>query len=150
MADFVYKGTLDGSEPAEFDFAVAAGAAGSIEEGDIVVIADGYASKATNGSFTASNILGGLAKQTSTDTASADGICKCQFSPAGLIVEGTATTPANLTTAVRYDKVTLDVAAGVQKVDENDAGALLVWKYPTSTPTTDGKVQIVVPFNLAS
>ena len=150
MADFNCKGTVDGSEPAARELAVASGGAATIDIGDIVVVANGYAAKMADAGGGAGNLLTGLATSISTDTAGADGVVQVKFSPAGLVVEGLSTTAANLTTAVMFDKVTLDVASGVQKIDENDAGALLIWKYPTSTPTTDGKVQVVLPWTLAS
>ena len=150
MADFTYAGTLDGVEATERNFNVASGSAASIDVGDLVLVANGYAAKMTDGQGTAGNLLIGLAQSISTDTASADGAVKVLFSTSGLVVRGLATTAANLTTAVLFDKVTIDVAAGVQKVDENDAGAIMVWRYPTSTPTTDGIVEVVLPWTLAS
>ena len=149
MADFTYRGTLDGSEPQHKSFEVAAGAVGTIVAGDVVEIANGYAALGADGGMAAGNILTGLATSTSTDTVAADGAVDVMFSPAGLIVEGVVTTPGNLTVAFTYDKVTLDVAAGVQTMDENDAGALLIWEQDSDAATT-GICRFVLPFSLAS
>jgi|2_EtaG_2_1085320.scaffolds.fasta_scaffold09257_6 hypothetical protein len=149
MADFTYRGTLGGGEPEQRNFDVAAGGAATIAIGDIVLIANGYAATLADGEGTAGNGLYGLAIEASDETAGADGTCNCVFSTSGLIVEGTATTAGNLVTAVIFDKVTIDVAAGVQTVDENDAGALLIYEIDADSATT-GLCRIVLPFNLAS
>lgn len=149
MADFTYRGVLGGGEPEHKTFSVASGAANSISVGDIVEIANGYAAKSANGGCAAGNILTGLAISESTDTVAADGAVDVLFHPSGLIVEGLATTAANLVTGVIFDKVTLDVAGGTQKVDENDAGALLIYELDSDSATT-GVVRVVLPFNLAS
>lgn len=155
MADFTYRGTLDGSEPQHKTFEVVDGTTSglgigtSITIGDVVEIANGYAALGADGGMAAGNILTGLATSTSTETTTADGVVDVVFSPAGLIVEGTATTPANLVTAVVYDKVSLDVAAGVQTVDENAAGAMLIYEIDSDSATT-GLCRVVLPFTLAS
>lgn len=149
MADFTYRGVIGGGEPEQREFAVVAGAAGSIEIGDVVEIANGYAAKSVDGGCAAGNILTGLAISDSTDTVADDGIVIVQYSPSGLIVEGTATTAGNLVAGVLYDKVTLDMAVVTQNVDENAAGALLIYELDADSTTT-GLCRIVLPFNLAS
>lgn len=144
--DFTYKGVVGGGEPEMRTFDVASGAVASIAPGDIVVIADGYAAKAADGEGTSGQLLG-LAVSTSTDAVATAGTVEVQFSPTGLIVQGLATTPSNLVTAVVFDKVTLDVAAGVIKVDENDAGAgqVLIYEIDSDSATT-GICRVVLPF----
>lgn len=149
MADFTYRGVLGGGEPEHKTFDVASGAANSISVGDIVVIANGYAAKVADGGCAAGNILTGLAVSESTDTVAAAGTVDVLFHPSGLIVEGLATTPGNLVAGVVYDKVTVDVSGGVQKIDENDAGAVLIYELDSDSATT-GIVRVVLPFNLAS
>jgi len=149
MADFTYRGVVGGGEPEQREFAVASGAAASIAIGDIVEIANGYAAVSADGGMAAGNLLTGLAISTSTDTAAADGVVNVLYSTSGLIVEGLATTAGNLVTAVLFDKVSLDVAAGVQKVDENAAGAMLIYELDSDSATT-GICRVVLPFTLAS
>lgn len=149
MADFTYRGTLDGSEPNQREFAVASGTTSSIAIGDPVTIANGYAAKVSDGGGT-SGQLNGLAVSTSTETAGADGTVEVLFSEAGLIVQGTATTPGNLVTAVLFDKVTFDVSGGGDvTVDENDAGGgqILIYELDSDSATT-GICRVVIPFAL--
>ena len=149
MADFTYRGVVGGGEPEQRRFDVASGAAGSIAAGDIVEIANGYAATSADGGMAAGNVLSGLALNTSTDTAAADGTVDVLYSTNGLIVEGTATTAGNLLTAVLFDKVSLDVAAGVQTVDENAVGSMLIYELESDSATT-GLCRVVLPFSLAS
>lgn len=150
MADFIYKGVLGGGEPEHKVFNVASGAAASIAIGDLVVVANGYAAKIANGGGGAGNILTGLAISTSTDTVAADGTVEVLFHPSGLIVEGDATTAANLVTGVIFDKVTVDVdGSGNQTIDESNAGAILIYELDSDSATT-GRVRVVLPWTLAS
>lgn len=149
MADFTYRGTVGGDEPEERKFDVASGTTASIASGQIVEIANGFAAVSADGGMAAGNLLTGLAISTSTETASAAGTVTVLFSTGGLIVEGTATTPANLVAAVLFDKVTLDVSASVQTIDENAAGAMLIYQLDSDSATT-GLCRVVLPFTLAS
>lgn len=151
MADFIYKGVLGGSEPEERTFDVVAGGTATIAIGDIVAIANGYAAKVADGGMAAGNGLYGLAISDSDETATAAGTVKVQYSPCGLVVQGTATTPGNLAAGVLFDKVTIDVdGSGNQTVDENDAGAALIYSFVGATYATTGLVKVVLPFTLAS
>jgi len=150
MKNFEYKGVVGGAEPENRDFNVVAGTVGSIVDGDLVVIADGYAVKVADGGAPAGNGLYGLARSISTETASVNGTVNVDFSPTGLIVQGIATTPANLATAVLFDKVSVDVSGTTQTIDENAAGALLLYKFIGDDYTTTGLIQVVIPFNLSS
>jgi hypothetical protein len=149
MANFLYKGTVGGVSPEALTVAVASGAAASISIGDLVVVANGYASKVTNGGgVSTGSKLFGLATSDSTDTVAADGVVDIIYCPSGLVLEGTATTPANLLTAVKFDKVTIDVSGSTQTVDENDPtnGAILISKFVGTDYTTTGKVWVQVPW----
>lgn len=141
---FKCKGTLDGSEPMHRTFDVASGSAQSIDAGELVMIANGYAAVVADGGCATAGALYGLATSNSTDTVAAAGKVDVQYSPAGLIVEGAVTTGSNLATAILFDKVTLDSSAGVQTIDENDTtnGVLLIWDYDADADTA----QVVVPF----
>jgi hypothetical protein len=150
--NFTYRGVLGSNSPETKTFdVVAGGLGGTIKIGDIVIIANGYAVFATDGSG-ASGTLFGYAISDSTETGAVNGVVTCLISPMGLILRGTATTPGNLAAATLYDKITLDISSTVQTVDENDPGsnALLLYNYPFSDYATTGIVDIVVPFgNLA-
>lgn len=149
MADFVGKGAFSGGQAIEYDFGVAAGGSGaSIAVGDVVVVANGYAAKVSDGEGTAGQKLA-LAISASDETASADGTVRAAFHPSGLIVEGLATTASNLVTGVLFDSVTFDVSGGTIKVDEDDAGAgeVLIWEIDSDSATT-GVVRVVLPFAL--
>jgi len=148
MADFVYKGVIGSTTPEHKRFDVASGAAASIDIGDIVAVANGYAAKISNGGGTGGQLLG-LATSVSTDTVAAAGVVDVMFHPNGLVVQGVATTAANLLIGVVYDKVTLDVAAGVIRVDEDDAGNgnVLIYEIDSDSATT-GIVRVALPFQL--
>lgn len=147
--NFTYQGTIGGSTPEVKTFAVASGSAATITQGDLVVIANGYAAKVGNGGGTTGGLYG-WALTTSTDTASAAGVVDVLFSPVGILLEGTATTPANLAAAVLYDKVTIDVSGATQTVDENDtsSGGMLIYKFVGTDYATTGKCWIVAPFDV--
>ena len=147
--DFTAIGTLNGTEAVTKKFDVKAGAAISIQKGDLVIVDGsnaGYAAKAANGASSTARWIG-IAESDSDDTASADGTVQVLFSPSGLIVRGLPTTAANLAQAIKLTRVTLDVASGVQKVDEDDtsSGVLCVYDYNT----TDGTIDVVVPCHLS-
>ena len=148
MANFTYAGTVGGVSPESKTFAVASGAAASISIGDLVVIANGYAAKVADGGGVNTSNFYGLATTTSTDTASANGVVNVTFCPSGLIVQGIATTPANLTAAVLYDKVTIDVSGSTQTVDENDTtnGGITIYEFVGTDYATTGLVKVLVPF----
>ena len=149
--NFQYKGTIGGVSPETAVFDVAAGTAGSILQGDLVNLANGYAVLVANGGGVSTGTkLFGLAKTTSTETAGVAGTVEVTYCPSGLIVEGTATTPANLSAATLFDKVTIDLSGTTMTVDEDDTtnGAILIYKYPESDYATTGLIQVVVPFDL--
>ena len=150
--DFRTVGTMDGSQPVTRTFDVKSGAAASIAVGDLVVVDGGnagYVAGAGNGAASTSTWIG-RAVSTSTDTASADGVVDVEFSPAGLIVRGTPTTPGNLAQAIKGTKVTLDVSGGTQTVDENDTtnGILTVLAYDDTSG--EETIDVVVPFTYVS
>lgn len=120
--DFIVKGTLNGETVTSVEKDVKAGAVGSIEIGDMVIPDDGnagYVRKVADGEVSTDATRVYIAITNSTDTATADGVVTLEYAP-GMIIEGTATTKANLVQAVIDTKVTVDVAAGVITVDEND------------------------------
>lgn len=80
----------------------------------------------------------GLASSNDTVTASVDGEVFVVDNP-NYWFRGLATTPANLTTAVILTKVTLDVTAGEQTVDENDItnGTLRIRDFNSTDGTVD-------------
>ena len=122
MADFHARGTLGGHQLYGVTKDVKSGAAASIEVGDIVRDDDGnagYVKKAANGDTSTLAPRTYIAVKASTDTVAADGVVEL-LTGQEMVLEGLSTTPANLLQAVIDTKVTLDVAAGVQKVDEND------------------------------
>lgn len=147
MSDFQYVGTLGGASPETKNIDVVAGTTSSIAIGQLVTVANGYAAKVADGGATASGRYG-LALTASTETASADGSVMVQFCPTGLLVMGTATTPGNLAQGVLYDRVTIDVSAGVQTVDENDpTGVLTIFPYDNDTDFPNStKVVVSVPW----
>ncbi len=122
--DFRFKGSLYANQQAICETKdVKSGAAASIDEGDIVRLDDGnpgYVKKGANGDTSTLTPVCYLAISASTDTAGADGTVKVIHCP-GMILEGTATTPANLLQAVIDTRVTLDVDTSVQYIDENDS-----------------------------
>lgn len=129
------------------DSAVAAGGSGaSISPGDLCIYINGYWAKLANGEANADGRYG-IARSTSTETASVDGLVDVEFAPQGLKVKGRATTPASLVQGVLGDKVTLDVSAGVQKVDQSDTtnGRLLIVDYDTSVSGSE-TVTVVLPW----
>lgn len=138
MANFVSLGTLDGSQPIEKEFAVVAGTDSSCLVGDLVVCANGYASKVADDGVQTDGIYA-LVTELSTETASANGVVKAIFSPVGLVLRGKPTTPSNLATAIVYDRVTVDVSGTTQTIDENDAagGVITIWDYDSTAGTID-------------
>ena len=144
--DFHGIGTRDGSQPVTDTYSVEAGAVSTIASGDLVVVGNaGYVAKAADAAST-DNTWVGMAVSASTETVAADGEVVVAFSPDGLLVRGLPTTPGNLAAAIINTSVTLDVAAGVQTVDENDTtkGVLTVVAYDT----TNGTIDVSVPFQL--
>lgn len=143
--DFKSLGPKSGGTSDMKTWAVASGGTPpAITDGDIVVYADGYCTKVTNGGCASAGKYA-LARSTSTETASADGTVTVEYSTTGLLIRGVPTTASNLATAIKGDKVTLDVAAGVQTVDENDPnGVLVIEDYNSTTGTID----VVLPYAL--
>jgi hypothetical protein len=80
----------------------------------------------------------GLVVKASTETAGAAGTVSVLHSPAGLVLRGTPTTPANLAVAVLFDRVTIDVTGTTQTVDEDDAnGVATIVGYNVANGTID-------------
>lgn len=122
MADFQYKGSLSQDRFITLTKDVKSGTAASIAIGDLVRDDDGnagYVKLGANGDTSTLAPRVYLAVSASDETAGADGTVEVIYAK-DMILEGTATTPANLTQAVIDTKVTLDVSTGVQKIDEND------------------------------
>ena len=149
MSDFQYVGTLGGVAYETRTIDVVAGTTASISIGDLVTVANGYAAKVANGGCAADGRYG-LAMSDSTETTTADGSVQVIFCPSGLLVMGAATTPGNLAQGVLYDRVTLDVTAGVQTVDENDPnGVLTIFPYDNDTDfPNDTQVVVSVPWQV--
>ena len=155
MADFHARGTLSGHQLYGVTKDVKSGAAASIEVGDLVRDDDGnagYVKKCANGDTSTLVPRCYIAVGASTDTVAADGTVQLLTGPQ-MVIEGLATTPANLLQAVIDTKVTLDVAAGVQKVDENDTttGFMRILRPDVGTAggasgfdTTVGSIKVVV------
>lgn len=131
---------------------VKSGTTSSITPGDIFRADDGnagYVKLGANGdtSTLAPEVF--LAISTSTETASADGYVFGLFMKE-MVLLGTATTPANLIQAVIDTKVTLDVSAGTQTIDENDTttGFMRILRPQTGVAgfdTTNGRdVEVLV------
>ena len=151
MANFQFKGTVGGVSPESIQCDVAAGTTGSILAGDLVNLANGYAVLVANGGGVSTGTkLFGLATSTSTETASVAGKVDVIYCPSGLVVEGFATTPSNLSIANVWDKVTIDLSGTTMTVDENDTsnGAILISKLVGTDFATTGRVQVVVPFQV--
>jgi len=122
MGDFKFNGSLYGLEAPSETLDVVAGGTATVAIGDLVRIDDGnagYVKKCANGD---TNTLClekvWLAVSASDETASADGTVKAMTCPYMRLL-GTVTTPANLLQALINTRVTLDVSAGTQKIDEN-------------------------------
>jgi hypothetical protein len=141
MANFTYQGTADGEAPGEMELNVAvSGTASTIKIGDIVVVANGYASQAGNGGCVTRDMIYGLAVSDSTEAVAAEGTVKFIYSHSGLILRGTPTTPANLAVGILFDNVSLDLSGTTQTVDENDPSAaycLKIMDYNTTNGTID-------------
>jgi hypothetical protein len=121
--DFRYKGSIYPNITATEEVKdVKSGTAASIASGDMVRVDDGnpgYVKLGANGDTSTLTPRAFLAISASDETAGADGTVKVISCP-GMVLEGTATTAANLLQAVIDTRVTLDVAGGVQTIDEND------------------------------
>ncbi len=148
--DFKLIGTLNGESTTGVVKDVKAGAVASIAIGDLVIPDDGndgYVRKVANGenSTTATRVY--IATSNSSDTASADGTVELVTAP-GMILEGTATTKANLAQGVIDTKVTVDVAAGVITIDEDDTtNGFLRIRRPAggaaNFDTTNGVIEVI-------
>ncbi len=150
MANFLYRGVVGGGSPETKTVDVVASGSGyTIKIGDLVEVLNGYAVKVADGEGATGKMFA-LAISDSTETGSVNGTVDIQYAPQGLILEGTATTPKNLSAATLYDKVTIDVSGAVQTVDENDPGsyAVCIYKYPKSDYATTGTIWVTVPWNL--
>lgn len=91
----------------------------------------------------------GLAKTTSTETASADGTVEIYMPLPGLVYEGKATTAANVDTAAKIsalcgDRVTVDVSGTTVTVDENDGDGVAKALLITGGDPVRGTLQFVV------
>ena len=146
-SNFRIRGTTDGSPVQYRKFDVKAGSAGSIPLGSLVIQDAGnagYVKFAPDGT-NSDSIWIGIASTTSTDTASADGVVEVAYSIAGLVVEGTATTPGNLAQALELTRVTLDVTSTTQTIDENDTTKGVMQILPDLWNATTGRLQVVIP-----
>ena len=145
MANFQYAGTVGGVSPEVKVFDVVAGTTGSILQGDLVTVDNGYAVLIPNGGGTAAGRYG-LAQTLSTETAGANGKVEVIYCPSGLLVKGKATTPANLAAAVLFDKVSVDLSGTTQTVDENDPSAAYALTILSYDNVTDGNVVCQLPW----
>lgn len=148
VGDFKTVGVVGGNQPEVAVFDVVAGAAASIEAGDLVIVDGsnpGYVKKAADGAASTARWVGRAVKA-STDTVAADGVVEVEYHPNGLIVRGLATTPGNFAQSIVGTRVTLDVSTGVQKVDENDTsnGVLEVIRYAT---ISSSDIDVIVPYH---
>lgn len=105
----------DGLQIIPYEFPVAAGAIGTIEDGMMAAIASNAAAEAANGA----TAFSGIAANLSTDTMAAAGIVRLFRSPV-LRFEGFAQTPGNLSGSTLLTLVTLDVSGTDHLIDEND------------------------------
>ena len=137
------RGVTSGTDA--LDSAVASGAAASIKAGQLCSYANGFWSVVADGGCNADGQYG-LALSTSTDTAADDGLVQVARVKGGALkLRGAPTTSGNLAVGILGDKVTLDVAAGVMTVDENDAnGVLLITNYDT----TNGTIDFLLPYSV--
>jgi hypothetical protein len=150
MADFRFRGTLNGEDAVGVVKDVVAGTAASIAIGDLVIPDDvnpGYVRLIANAEVIAAAYRVYIALSASDETAGVDGTVKLQYAP-NMILEGTATTPANLVQAVIDTLVTVDVNTGVITVDENDtANGFLRIKRPQggagNFETTSGVMEVI-------
>lgn len=90
----------------------------AIAAGEVVIQSNQYVIVAPDATDS-DDVWVGVAASKDTVTASADGVVFVYDDPNTTFV-GHPTTPANLATSIIGTQVTLDVAAGVQTVDEND------------------------------
>lgn len=151
--DFFYDGMENGASPTPDKSRVVAGGSASIAVGDLYRIDDGnagYVKKCADGdtiTLTKNRVC--LCTKASTDSAGADGWVE-GITGVGMRLRGTVTTPSNLTQARVGTWVTLDVSAGVQKIDENDTttGFMRIAQPPegvsTGFDTTNGLDTVVV------
>lgn len=137
MADFIVRGAVGMAVAPVKTFT----ASGAVEEGDLVVCANGTCAKVADGGAASAGFYA-VANESAADTET----FTASFSPTGLIVEGTATTPGNLATTVVFDKVTIDVNAGVQTIDENDPNGVVTIYQLFSDSTTTGRCLALIPF----
>lgn len=109
------------------------GTSGDVEY--VTVAADGAADSA---------VWVGVAASTDTATATADGYVDVYDDPS-YIFRGKVTTGSNLATTVINTKVTLDVTASVQTIDENDTtnGTLFIVGYDADKDTADVRMSQV-------
>ena len=145
MANFTYLGTVDGSQPIQETFDVASGTAAALLVGNLVVMTNGYAANVADGGASTAGFYGLVVKR-STETAAAAGTVDVIYSPKGLRLRGVPTTASNLATAIKFDRVTIDVSGTTQTVDENDAGNGIVTI--TDYYSTNSTIDVVVTATL--
>ena len=143
--NFQYHGTLGGVSPAAETFKVDSGTTSSIKLGDLFVVTAGYAVALADGGMASAGKYA-LATSDSTETSSAAGVVDGQYCPSGLQVIGKATTPGNLTQALMFTDVSVDVSAGVITIDENSGSGVLTMH--SFDNTTDGHVVADVPWTV--
>lgn len=96
-----------------------------------------FVAAAGNGASNSATWIG-IAATTSTQTASANGQVYVIDDPK-VVYRAKATTPANLAQTILNTKVTLDLAGGVYKVDEDDTtnGTLTIKDFNATEGTVD-------------
>ncbi|OPX88985.1 MAG: hypothetical protein A4E53_01718 [Pelotomaculum sp. PtaB.Bin104] len=146
MANFTYQGTVGGVSPETKVFnVVAGGSGGSILQGDLVTVDNGYAALVGNGGGAAAGRYG-LARTTSTETGAVNGTVEVIYCPSGILVKGKATTPGNLAAGVLFDRVSVDLSGTVQTIDENDPGAAYALTILSYDNATDGNCICQLPW----
>ena len=144
MAQNFYAVTgINGETLVPVECPVAAGAAATIEPGMSVTKGTNTAVAESANGAASSALIWGIGANTSTDTAGAAGVVLTYRAPV-IACKCKATTPANLSAAIRYTLVTLDVAGTTHTVDENDTttGWITILDYDNAT---DGNCIVQFP-----
>lgn len=144
MAQNFYNITgLNGETLVPVEAPVDAGAASTIDPGmSVTKAANRYVEESTD-SDTSAVLSWGLAADSSTETASVDGVVLCYRAPV-MLATVKATTPGNLATTTTLTLNTLDVTGTTHTVDENETtnGFILIRSFDN---TTDGNCIVEYP-----